>query len=239
MAGLLYATDYRINDYIRIVIPTVGQILDNEDAYYAALGAIVATPYDYMVQLDDIGIDFSTINDYELFMLLFNGLKSMDTSLIFGDLDLSGFSAAVNKENDMPCMVNFETGAVIDRGIYTKICKVLCQINEIKRVNKDPGNEAAKKYMIERARRKQKRAAKKPKRSFLEDSITALVNTEQFKYDYESVKNITIYQFNSSLHQIMHKIDFDNLMIGVYAGTVSTKDISSDKLNWIYQKEDY
>lgn len=239
MAGLLYATDYRINDYIRIVIPTVGQILDNEDAYYAALGAIVATPYDYMVQLDDIGIDFSTINDYELFMLLFNGLKSMDTSLIFGDLDLSGFSAAVNKENDMPCMVNFETGAVIDRGIYTRMCKVLCQINEIKRVDKDPGNEAAKKYMIERARKKQKRAANKPKRSFLEDSITALVNTEQFKYDYESVKNITIYQFNSSLHQIMHKIDFDNLMIGVYAGTVSTKDISSDKLNWIYQKEDY
>ena len=37
----------------------------------------------------------------------------------------------------------------------------------------------------------------------------------------------------------MHKIDFDNLMIGVYAGTVNVKEISSDKLNWIYQKEDY
>ena len=238
MAGLLYATDYRINDYIRIVIPTVGQILNNEDAYYAALGAIVATPYDYMVQLDDIGIDFSTITDFELFMLLFNGLKNMDTSLIFGDLDLSGFSAAVNKENDMPCMVNFDTGAVIDKVVYLRMCKVLCQINEIKRVNKNPGNDAAKQYMIERARKKLRRAANKPKRSFLEDSITALVNTEQFKYDFESVKNITIYQFNSSLHQIMHKIDFDNLMIGVYAGTVSTKDISPDKLNWIYQKED-
>ena len=239
MPGLLYATDYRINDYIRIVIPTVGQILENEETYYAALGAVIATPYDYMVQLDDIGVDFSTINDYELFMLLFNGLKEMDTSLIFGDLDLSGFKAAVNKENNMPVLVNFETGAVIDRGIYGRICKALCSINEIRRVNKNPGNEAAKKYMIERARVKQKRAARKPKRSFLEDSITALVNTEQFKYDYESVKNITIYQFNSSLHQIMHKIDFDNLMIGVYAGTVNVKEISSDKLNWIYQKEDY
>lgn len=239
MNGLLYATDYRINDYIRIVIPTVGQILEKEEAYYAALGAVVATPYDYMVQLDDMGIDFSTINDYELFMLLFNGLKEMDTSLVFGDTDLSGFRAAINKENDMPVLVNFDTGAVIDRGIYGRICKVLCTVNEIRRVDKKPGNDAAKKYMIERARIKQKRAARKPKRSFLEDSITALVNTEQFKYDYASVRNITIYQFNASLHQIMHKIDFDNLMIGVYAGTVNAKEISSDKLNWIYQKEDF
>lgn len=32
---LLYQKDYPINDYIRVMIPTVGEVLENEDNYYS------------------------------------------------------------------------------------------------------------------------------------------------------------------------------------------------------------
>ncbi len=75
--------DYPINDYIRVMIPTVGEVLENEDNYYSMVSMLTAMPIDMMVQLDDIGIDFTTINEWELFLLLFNSLKEQDTSLIF------------------------------------------------------------------------------------------------------------------------------------------------------------
>ena len=86
---LLYQKDYPINDYIRVMIPTVGEVLENEDNYYSMVSMLTAMPIDMMVQLDDIGIDFTTINEWELFLLLFNSLKEQDTSLIFGEFDLS------------------------------------------------------------------------------------------------------------------------------------------------------
>lgn len=88
---LLYQKDYPINDYIRVMIPTVGEVLENEDNYYSMVSMLTAMPIDMMVQLDDIGIDFTTINEWELFLLLFNSLKEQDTSLIFGDFDLKPF----------------------------------------------------------------------------------------------------------------------------------------------------
>ena len=96
---LLYQKDYPINDYIRVMIPTVGEVLENEDNYYSMVSMLTAMPIDMMVQLDDIGIDFTTINEWELFLLLFNSLKEQDTSLIFGDFDLKPFQPAINPQN--------------------------------------------------------------------------------------------------------------------------------------------
>ena len=75
---LLYRDSYAINDSIHISIPTVGQVLDNEDSYYNVVSAITAMPIDFMVQLDDLGIDFTTINAWQLFVLLFENIKQMD-----------------------------------------------------------------------------------------------------------------------------------------------------------------
>lgn len=193
---------------------------------------LTSTPYDMMVQLDDIGIDFSTINEYELFLLLFPTMAKMDTSLVFGDLDLTRFQAALDERNEM-FFVDPETGQKIDRVVYGMIASTLRKIHFFERTNKKPGNDEAKKYMIERARVKQKRRARKKHDSQLEKTIVAVVNASEFKYGYEGVRNLTIYQFNASLHQIVRKVNFDNLMIGCYAGTINTKELSQDSLNWL------
>lgn len=208
----------------------------DEDAYFSIVTAVTATPSDFMVQLDDIGIDFSSISSFELFLLLFRSLQESDTSLVFGNLDLSKFKPAINDQNGMVVLLDSENGIMIDRAIHDQICRVLREINHLEKNDRKPANEEAKKYMIERARLKQRRAARRERESQLEDLIVAMVNTEQYKYGYEGTLDLTIYQFNASVYQIVKKINYDNTMIGCYAGTVNIKDLNQSDLNWLSSK---
>lgn len=234
--NLLYKQEYAINEHIRIQIPTVGEVLDNEDDYYTMVTMLTAMPVDMMVQLDDIGVDFTAINEYELFLILFNALKDKDTSLIFGELDLKPFRSAVNPQNNTIVLRDKETGVVIDRGVQGQIASVLRKIHNLKRNNRKPANQEAREYMLQRAREKMRRRSKRVNDSQLEELIVAMVNTEQFHYGFEGTRELSIYQFNESVRQVIKKIDYDNRMHGVYAGTVNAKELSQDDLNWLTHK---
>lgn len=231
--NLLYKQKYEITPAISVCVPKVGEIIECEDEYYNTVFAITAMPIDMMVQLDDAGIDFTKINEYELFLLLFDGIKDAPcANLVFGDLDLKNFQMAVDKSGEI-FLVDPNTGVRIDKIAHYHIANALRRIHNLEKKLQKPGNEAARKYMIERARIKQQRAKKRNKDSELEDLIIAMVNTSEFKYDYDGVLNMSIYQFNASVNQIIRKINYDNLMIGCYAGTVNVKEISQDNLNWL------
>lgn len=234
--NLLYKQEYAINEHIKIRIPTVGEVLDNEDDYYTMVTMLTAMPIDMMVQLDDIGVDFTAINEYELFLILFNALKDKDTSLIFGELDLRPFKSVVNPQNSTIVLRNKETGVVIDRGIQGQIASVLRKIHSLKRNNRKPANQEAREYMLQRAREKMRRRSRRVNDSQLEELIVAMVNTEQFHYGFEGTRELSIYQFNESVRQVIKKIDYDNRMHGVYAGTVNAKELSQDDLNWLTHK---
>ena len=234
MPKLLYADRYDINDKVYVKIPTVGEVLADEDKYFEIVYTIIATPYDLMVQLDDNGIDFTKISSFDLFCLLFGHLRELDTSLVFGDLDLNKFSVAINNQNGNHVLRDEENDITIDRAIHGQICACLRKLLNIPKTEKQPGNEEGRLYMLEKARKKAKRKKKKQQsESQIEDLIVALVNTAEFPYDYESVKDLTIYQFYASLKQITHKVKFDKTMIGVYAGTVAFDKLSEDERSWI------
>lgn len=229
----LYETKHKINDFITIRVPTIKDIIENEDDYYGNVALIVATPYDMMVQLDDMKIDFTQINEWDLFLLLFNELRTRDLSLIFDGLNLRDFVTAENKQNGNIILVNPKTGVKIDRAIHDQICSYLRKTLRLQKNDKRPANEEARKFLIERTRTKLKRRRKQLVESQIEKYIVALVNTSEFPYTYESVLGLTINQFYASLHQIGKKIKYDKLMIGCYAGTVNMKELDQNELNWI------
>jgi len=232
--NLLYQRQYAINDSIRIVIPTVGEILQNEDAYFSLVQFFTAQPIDFMVPLDDAGIDFTKINEWDLFLILLPSIMSQDTTMIFDGLDLSKFKVMQDTSTEQIVLLDELTGARIDRKVLGQIAAVLRRIHHLEKNQRKPANEEAKKYMIERARVKAKRKKKrKSEESDLESLIIAMVNTEQFKYDFDSVLNLTIYQFNESVRQIIKKVDYDNRMYGVYSGTLNPKELKPDDLNWL------
>ena len=167
---------------------------------------------------------------------MFNSLKEQDTSLIFGDFDLKPFQPAINPQNGNVILVNKATGVRIDRALHGQIAVALRKIHHLEKDNRKPANGEAREYMIERMRKKRRRRGMRTTDSQLEELIVALVNTEQYHYGFEGTRELSIYQFNESVRQVIKKIDYDNKMHGIYAGTVSAKDLSQDDLNWLTHK---
>lgn len=233
--NLLYERWIPVNDKINIYVPTVGEIIECEDDYYSLVSILTAMPIDFMVQLDDLGIDFTSINEYDLLLILFPELKSKDTSMIFGDLDLSGFELMVNQQNNNIVLRDELNDITIDRSVYGMISNTLRKIHSLERDRRKPANEEAKKFMLERARKKLRRNKNKYHDSQLESFIISLVNAEQFKYDFEGTRELSIYQFNVSVRQIIKKTDYEHLMFGVYSGSISAKDVKNDDLIWLYK----
>ena len=230
--NLLYKHEWPINDKIKVVIPTVGDILKDEDSYYSLVSMFTASPYDMMLILDEAGYDFRSLNSFDLFIILFGSLREFDTSLILGDLDLKKFKLSKNDTNDQVVLRDQENDITIDRAVYEKISLCLRTIHGLEKNNRKVQDDETKKYLLERARKKRGRK-KSNNSSQLEALIVAMVNTEQFKYGYESVLGLTIFQFNESVRQIIKKVDYDNRMFGIYSGTISAKDIKKDELNWL------
>lgn len=220
---------------LSIRIPTVDEILEDEFTYYSIISSLTASPFQYMVQLDDIGIDFTTISDYQLFMMLFTVYAKSDLSIIFGDLNVSDF--IVQRDGNFEYLYSPSNKIEINEKVYNDIVNTIRKINLLEKVNYKPGNESARKYLLEKERKKQKRNANKKQEPYLEKLVISLVNTSEFKYDYDSCMDLSIYKFNQSFRQIQHKIAFDNTMIGVYTGTVDTSKLSNkDILTWIPNK---
>lgn len=235
--NLLNASSVQILPNLTIKIPTVGEILEDEQKYYQIVSALTTTPFQYMVQLDDMGIDYTKISEYDLFKMLFPIYAQSDLSILFGDLNTSDFSVYISSQNADPVIFSPSNNIMIDEPAYHTLAETVRKINLFEKVKSKPGNESARKYLLEKERARQKRAARKPYESYLEKLVIALVNTNEFPYDYRSCMELSIYQFNQSFRQISHKINFDHTMIGVYAGTVDTSKMhNKDVLSWISNK---
>ena len=61
--SLLKLSSVEILPNLSIRIPTVEEILEDEFSYYGIIHSLTASPFQYMVQLDNMGIDFTTISD--------------------------------------------------------------------------------------------------------------------------------------------------------------------------------
>jgi hypothetical protein len=181
-----------------------------------------------------MGVRFTDIDDYELFIfVLFPVLQEMDTSLVLGELDLKLFNVEFREDINQFILYDRSHDIVIDRVIHGKISNVLRKVHHIEPNTKRPGNDAALEYMIKRARKKRKRKKKDAVDSQLEQLIVAMVNTEQYKYGYEGTRELSIYQFNESVQQIQHKVNYEHTMHGIYAGTVDPAKLSQKDLNWL------
>jgi len=222
------------------------EVLDCYEDYYSIVSAVISTPSDLMVQLDDMGIDFTTLDDFTLFCIVWYDLQERQKEspdvfrLIFGEFDLSKLMP-VRLEDGTTVIQNAKGSIRIDSTMHQRLCEFLRAVLCVDKNTRNPANEEARRFMIKMERRKQKRAERERadstvRLSPLESLIVSAVNAAEFPYTYETVLDLSIYQFNISLRQINNKIRFDNLMIGCYAGTVQAKELSNQELSWMIQQ---
>ncbi len=223
--------NYKLNQYITIFNPYVYEIKDfGEDQYFSVLNLFTRKPYDIAVELFDLGIDYQTITDWDLFYETIIQIPVEFTCILFGKLDFTEFTRCINPENGLKYLQNKNNIELrIDETIFRKMVSYLRYVHFIsEKVEYDVGNSTAKKFLIDRMRRKQKKLlrdlelGKVKKQSQLSNMIKYCVNNSNFKYDYSTVMDLKLNLLYESYYFIVHNNERDNVMSGIYHGTIDT-----------------
>lgn len=233
--SLLRGLPLKINDYITLRQPSLGEIESfGEEKYLITVQRFCATAFDFILPLTKIGLDFTEVSDFQLFLLLYPNMSMEETSILLGDLDLSKFSPDVNKQNGETILVNSSSGAVIDAAIHRQLVMNIQEMNGLPHVHKRAGNEHTKEYLIDRERRRASRHKNhKPKfESVLSPLISGLCNSGMSQCDYKTVWDMPIYAFYDSIKRIQKMKMTDHLYSGIYAGSIDPKKISSKDLEF-------
>lgn len=244
--SLLNKHKYVVTDQITVHIPTIREIRGtspelygtdtDERDYYSMINMFSATSSDIMVELDERGIDFTEWSDYNTFLMFFSAMSKEKlhekSSLLFDNIDLSEFDISINSENQLTVLRNPYNNIIIDEFLYMRLSAVFCTMNLIEKNRRKPANKTAREYIISRQKVKAKKQRKQPYYSRFDKNIIAMVNNCNFKYNYDTVNDLTVYDFMVSVKQIVKKYQVDNLNTGLYMGTIDRKKIG-DKLNWL------
>ena len=124
---------------------------------------------------------------------------------------------------------------IINRNIYEMLADIFRQITFQEKNDeylKVP-EEATRKYIIDRARIKRERSKNKLKNvsSQMDGYILLLVNNNNFKYNFQTVNEVSIYDFYCSFRQIFKDKEIDGLLSAYWAGNIKPEDLTDNKLN--------
>lgn len=245
--SLLNRRSFKINNDISVYIPTVGElreiVSDTEGTVYPIyllmVNLFLATSCDIMVELDEQGIDFTKWSDYSTFLTMLN-IMNKDMLREYSHLLITGCNLADFRMTPSPdgqhVLLQNQDGVTINEAVYMQMSSTYSAITCIKKNRRKMGNETMKQYAVERAKAHRRNNAKRIKRSIesvFDKEIIALVNNANFKYDFRTVNDLTLYDFNVSRKQIVKKYNIDNTYTGIYAGTVKIEHNDNNKLNWL------
>lgn len=229
--SLYFGDPYKINDYITITLPRIGELVKyGEREYYSVIQTLTAIPSEMKSQLWDMGLDWTQMTDFQLFMMLAPTLPKNKTSIIFGDLDLQSMKLYENRQNDTVVLANPETGVVIDELAYGKIHSYLCSAHNLTKKVEKAANEYTKKFMIEEDRQKIEYSKKQPYKSFLKNLISAVKCRQGYTLDY--VRNMGLVEFFDDVSRLQIIVHSDALLQGSYSGMVDTKKIPQKNFDW-------
>lgn len=225
---------YQLLNGISIKIPLMGEIADyGEEKYLSGISTLTAEPFDIPYQLQQIGIDYTEINSFELFCLMAMSIPQENTRLILGDLDLSKFRLV---SKDGFCVLMNPDGIEINEFTSELLKTCIRKIHHIpKQRYTGVFNDFAKEQIIrdaksdiERARRRRKLLGVKSQYLPL---ISSLVVSKGFNYNWSNIWDMTIAQFFDSFYRIQKRDNAENLYRGLYSGCIDYTKIKKD-LNW-------
>ena len=229
---LYFGDDYIINDHIKIVQPRIGQVVDYGEAqYFSMVHTLTAIPSDMKSNLWDIGLDWTEVEDFELFMMLSQTLTPDRTGILFGDFDFSKLKPFRNNQNGDIVLADKETGIIVDKMIYLRIMNYLRKLHNIKPKVEKAANKMTKKVLIEEDRQRILHAKDKPFKSYLLPLISAIKVKQGYTKDY--VRNMGLYEFFDDVSRAQIIDHANHLLNGAYCGMADLKKVPKNEFNWM------
>lgn len=236
--NLIGRKNYKINDKIVIHIPTLNEIRgesdDDELNYNKTIVDFITTSTDYMIELHDCGINFEDLEDDYSFYIYKHIINNesvfpSDCHLMFDGVYESDFK--VVEDNGDYYVVDTINNIVIDRKIFEEISEIVCKSMFIEKQHRKFANKKSREYAIERARKVRDRNKNKKTSSNLDDVILFAVNNTNFKYNFDTVFKLTIYDFYASIKQIQKNESVEHLMLGGYTGNLKLTEFTQNELS--------
>lgn len=239
---LYMSEDIKIANGIILKCPKVKDIVEyGESEYFSVAQTLCATPSSMMVALDDAKINYMTITDFELFVMLAKSLPQEATKLLLGDLDLRKFKLReVQGGQDFALVYEgTETDAqpiIINTIIYEVLVTYIRKMHGFKKEVKKAGNEITRRQLIRLARQDAQMAKNKPHESFLRSIISAVKCRQGYSMDY--VKQMGIFELMDDLSRLNIIVNADAALGGMFSGFVDTKKMDKTVLNWTRNIDD-
>lgn len=270
---LYRGNDIKITDGIVIHVPLLKEVEEmGEKNYFSLVLGMCSVGADMKWQLDDMDIDYTQIEDYDLFIYFISKTISHKYSkYIFGD-ELNFSTMTVERDEDLDedvLVYNYQVDEeieveignkfrkfisnyipyfkktekhiisndkkiVINRLVYENIVEVLRTFNFLKRNDEIPGNELTRMVFIDEARENYEMQKDEPYESQLMPLVSAMVNSEGFPRDDQTVFDMNIYAFMDSVKRISKIKNAELLLQSGYSGFgVNLKDINKDQIDWL------
>ena len=123
---------------------------------------------------------------------------------------------------------------IIDEFTYNVIMDYLRQVHIIHKDEKMPANNTTKMILIEDDREEYERNKNKEYHSQLKNMVSAMINSEGFKYNHSEVWNMKINAFMDSVKRISKIKNADLLLQSGYSGFgVNLKEVSNKQIDWL------
>lgn len=225
---------YVINDKIKVFQPNLRQILTfGERQYFSVIQTLCSTSSNLKSQLADMGVNWETVEDFQMFMMLAKTLDKEKTHLVLGDIDLSKFIIIEDKDIGEPVLCDTEHNIKIDRLIYMQIVEYLRKVHGLTRAYDRTKSQFVHDMAIEMDREEIANNAKKPYKSFLWPLISSVKAKQGYTKQY--VLDMQIFEIVHEANRLQVITQSVALLQGSYSGMVDTKKIKnfSEQCNWM------
>ena len=230
---LYFGDNYVINDKIKLIQPRIGDVVDyGEASYFSMVHTLTAIPSDVKSMLwDEMKLEWTKVEDFELFIIFSRTMTPDKTGIIFGDLDFSKMKVYKDPQNDEIVLADLSSGVKIDKLIYMRMMAYLRKLHNITPKPEKAKGKLARQAMIDEDRRKRELNKDKPFRSYLLPLISSVKVRQGYTRDY--VRNMGLFEFFDDLSRLQITYNADHLLSGIYSGTIDGSKISKDDLNWL------
>lgn len=261
--------DLRITSEISFKHPILQDVIDidkenlglnSESIYYSMVNVFLTDPYDYMVFLDDRGIDYETVTSFDVFCLLFNDYvdkfqnstasfpEEKKLELFKNNIYFTSFkfffgieSFFIAKDSNDEKAIGYEDDKLLMNSyIYDYVSEFIRKINGIQDSEKIyPEDEWAKQILIEDEREKIKRQAKKkinndeePNKNRLGNLISSITWSCNGGITPFNRNQLHMYDLIDGISRTDKMLNYKNTMTGYYSGCIEKKNINFNELHW-------
>lgn len=226
---------------ITVYQPTIGDIMElGEEKFYSVVNVFIANSTMYRLQLWDLGIDWNTVSDFQIFSMLVTNLSVDDTRILFGDIDFTTFEFYTKKtisedEEEITEIVLYSPvfDIEINEQVHAQMSLYIkTMMNIFPKVEKAKG-KTTKQWIIDEEREKQKQNKDKEYSSSLLPLISGCLNHAGFKYKKAELKEVGIIEFMDSVQRLQVYESTTALLRGAYSGFMDTSKVNKEEFNFM------